>query len=89
MISSHQSKKRSSVGDDLLSHSSMKRATNEDDVSEDANPQLHQEIIDTIIGVRQTRQNSGTGIMSTVAVGIKKFWAVASKDNSILKVYKN
>ena len=51
----------------------MKRATNEDDVSEDANPQLHQEIIDTIIGVRQTRQNSGTGIMSTVAVGIKKF----------------
>ena len=66
----------------------MKRATNEDDVS-DANHQLHQEIIDTIIGVRQTRQSSGTGIMSTVAVGIIKFWAVASKDNSIFKVYKN
>ena len=44
-------------------HISKKRATAEDDVSEDGSLQLHEEIIDTIIGERQSRQNSGSGII--------------------------
>ena len=53
-----------------LSHQCKKRTTVED-VSEDGNLQLHEEIIDTIIGERQSRQNSGPGIISKLAVGIK------------------
>ena len=49
--SSNQSKKRSLIKDDLLSHNGQKRATVEDD-SEDGNLQLHEEIIDIIIGDR-------------------------------------
>ena len=65
-----------------------KRTTAEDNISEDGNLQLHEEIIDTIIGGRQSRQNSGSGI-SKLAVGIKKFWTEVSKNNSLFKGYKD
>ena len=71
-----------------LSHQSKKRATAEDNISEDGNLQLHEEIIDTIIGGRQSRQNSVSGI-SKLAVGIKKFWTEDSKNNSLFKGYKD
>ena len=67
------------------SHQSKKRTTVEDNVSQDGNLQLHEEIIDTIIGERQSRQNSGPGIISKLAVGIKKFWAEDFKNNSLFK----
>ena len=70
------------------SHQSNKRTTVEDNVSEDGNPQLHEEIIDTVIGERQSRQNSGPGIISKMAVGIKKLWTEDSKNNSLFKDYK-
>ena len=57
LVSSHQSKEKTTV----------------DNVSEDENLQLHEEIIDIIIGKRQSRQNSGSGIITKLAVGIKKF----------------
>ena len=71
------------------SHQSKKRTTAEYNVSEDGNLQLHEEIIDTIIGERQSRQNSGPGIISKLAVGIKKFWTEDSKNNSLFKGYKD
>ena len=61
----------------------------EDNISEDGNLQLHEEIIDTIIGERQSRQNSGPGIISNLAVGIKKFWTEDSKNNSLFKGYRD
>ena len=71
-----------------LSHQSNKRTTVED-VSEDGNLQLHEEIIDTITGERKSRQNSGPGIISKLAVGIKTFWTEDSKNNSLFKWYKD
>ena len=71
------------------SHQSKKRTTVKDNVSEVGNLQLHEEIIDTIIGERQSRQNSGPGIISNLAVGIKKFWTEDSKNNSLFKGYKD
>ena len=71
------------------SHQSKKRTTIEDNASEDGNLQLHEEIIDTIIGERQSRQNSGPGIISKLAVGIKKFWTEDSKNNSLFKGHKD
>ena len=61
----------------------------EDNVSEDGNLQLHEKTIDTIIGERQSRQNSGSGIISKLAVGIGKFWTEDSKNNSLFKGYKD
>ena len=58
-------------------------------VLEDRNLQLHEEITDTIIRERQSRQNSGLGIISKLAVGIKKFWTENSKTNSLFKGYKD
>ena len=49
---------------------------------------FHEEIIDTIIGERQSRQNSGPGIISNLAIGIKTFWTEDSKNNSLFKGYK-
>ena len=46
------------------SHQSKTITTVEDNVSEDGNLQIHEKIIDTIIGERQSRQNSGPGIIS-------------------------
>ena len=57
-------------------------------VLEDRNLQLHEEIIDTIIRERQSRQNSGLGIIK-LTVGIKKFWTENSKNNSLFKGYKD
>ena len=71
------------------SHQSKRRTTVEDNVSEDGNLQLHEEIIYTIIRERQSRQNSGAGIISKLAVGIKKFWTEDSKNNSLFKGYKD
>ena len=71
------------------SYQSKKRTTVEDNVSEDGNLQLHEEIIDTIIGERQSRQNSGPEIISKLAVGVKKFWTEDSKNNSLFKGYKD
>ena len=70
------------------SHQSKKRTTVEDNTSDDGNLQLHEEVIDTIIGDRQSRQNSGPGIISNLAVGIKKFWTEDSKNNSLFMGYK-
>ena len=58
-------------------------------VLEDRNLQLHEEITDTIIRERQSRENSGLGIISKLAVGIKKFWTENSKNNSLFKGYKD
>ena len=71
------------------SHQSKKRTTVEDNVSEDGNLHLHEEIIDTIIGERQSRQNCGPGIISKLAVGIKMFLTEDSKNNRIFKGYKD
>ena len=71
------------------SHQNNERATIEDNVSEDGNLQLHEEIIDTIIGERQSKQNSGPGIVIKLAVGIKKFWTEDSEKNSLFKQYKD
>ena len=71
------------------SHQSKKKTTVKDNVSEVGNLQLHEEIIDTIIGERQSRQNSGPGIINKLAVGIKKFWTEDSKNNSLFKGYKD
>ena len=46
------------------SHNSKKRTTADNNVSEDGNLQLHEEIIDTTIGERQSREDSGPGIIS-------------------------
>ena len=59
------------------SHQSKKEV--EDNVSEDGNHQLHGEIIETITGQRQSGKNSGSEIISKLAVGIKSFWAEDSK----------
>ena len=67
------------------SYQSKKRTTVEDNVSKDGNLQLHEEIIDTIIGERQSKQNSGPGIISKLAVGIKRFWTEDSKNNTLLR----
>ena len=72
-----------------LSHQSKKRTTVDDNVSEDGNLQLHEEIIDTITGEKQSRQDSCAGIISKLAVGIKKFWTEDSKNNSLFKGYKD
>ena len=61
----------------------------EDNISEDGNLQLHEEIIDTIIGERESKQNNGPVIISKLAVGIRKFWTEDSKNNSPFKWYKN
>ena len=53
------------------------------------NLQLHEEIIDTIIGETQSRQNSGPGIISKLAVGIRKFLTEDSKNDSLFKGYKD
>ena len=71
------------------SRQSNKRTTIEDNISEDGNLQLHEEIIDTIIGERQSKQNSGSGIVIKLAVGIKKFWTEDSENNSLFKGYKD
>ena len=73
----------------VSSHQSKKRTTDEDNVSEDGNLQLHEEIIDTIIGERQSRQNSAPVIISKFAVGTKKFWTEGFKNNSLFKGYKD
>ena len=49
-----------------LSHQSV-----EDNVLEDGNLQVHEEIIDTIIEEKQSRQNSSQGIIGKLGVGIK------------------
>ena len=71
------------------SHQSKKRTTVEDNVSEDGNLQFHEEIIDTIIGERQSRQNSDPGISSKLAAVIKMFWKEASRNNSLFKGYRD
>ena len=71
------------------SHKSKKRITAEDNISEDGNLQLHGEIVHTIIGERQSRQNSGPGIICKLAAGIKKYWIEDYKKNSLFKVYKD
>ena len=78
----------SELFDQILVSSRKKRTTVEDKVSEDGNFQLHEEIIDTIIGEIQSRQNSDLGIISKLEVGIKKFWTENSKNNSLFKGYK-
>ena len=45
-------------------HQSKKRTAVEDNVSENGNLQLRKKITNTIIGERQSRQNSGPGIIS-------------------------
>ena len=42
-----------------------------------------------INGERQSRQISSPGIISTLAVGIKKFWTEDSKNNNLFKGYKD
>lgn len=56
--------------------------------SEEDDLQLHEEIIDNIIGERQTKQNNGPAILKKLAVGVKKFWTEDSKNNKLLKDYK-
>ena len=68
-----------------LLHQGKKRTTVEDNVSEDGNIQLHEEIIDTIIEKRQSRENSSPGIISKLVIGIKKIWTEDSKNNSLFK----
>ena len=67
------------------SHKSKERITAEDNISEDGNLQLHGEIVHTIIGERQSRQNSGPGIICKLAAGIKKYWIEDYKKNSLFK----
>ena len=71
------------------SHQSKKRATVEDNVSEDGNLQFHEEIIDTTISERHSRQNSSPAISNKLAVGIKTFSTEDFKNNSLFKGYKN
>ena len=88
----NRQQKISSLFDQSLvpsSHQSKKKTTVEDNVSEYGNLQLHEEIIDTIIGERQSRHNSGPGMISKLAVGIKKFWTENYKSNSLFKGYKD
>ena len=58
--------KISELFDESLMSSSYqsKKRTVEDNVSKDGNLQLHEEIIDTIIGERQSREDSGPRIIS-------------------------
>ena len=53
------------------------------------NLQLHEVIIDTMTGERQSRQNSGPRIISKLVVGIKKFRTEDSKNSSLFKEYKD
>ena len=53
------------------------------------NLQLHGKIVHTIIGERQSRQNSGPGIICKLAAGIKKYWIEDYKNNSLFKGYKD
>ena len=55
-------------------------------MSEDGNLQLHGEIIETITGQRQSGKNSGSGIISKLAVGIKRF---CTEDSKIITVPEN
>ena len=72
-----------------LSHQSKKRTTVDDNVSKYGNLYLHEEIIDTVNGERQSRQNTGLGKISQLVVGIKKFWTEESINNSLFKGYKD
>ena len=74
MSSSHQSKKRSPV---------------EDNVLEGGNLQLHEKIIDTVIGEKQSRQNSGPGIISKLTVGIERVWTEDSSGRVLFNGYKD
>ena len=49
------------------SHQRKKRATIENNVSEDGNLQLHEKIVHTIIRETQSMQNSGQGIINKLA----------------------
>ena len=61
------------------SHQSKERTTIED----------NKEIIDTLIGERHSSQISRSGIISKLAVGVRKFWTEDSKNNSLFKEYKD